>query len=506
MAGFIPYVINSVRGGFSDENDKGIRGAFKHGYGLDIRGRDDVITAKQAAVTVFGEATGVLSGSHTGTTQTGIMQFFVPSSKDGSTYCFGSTGSIFARSDDGQWTFVYNDENGAIKGAAEWGVTDAGSTATYLFWATNTSIARKILNGADSAPDSGTARWTDVNNNWRATLDPADWHTMDMAAGELMVANGNYLASISYNEDGIFDVAALNIRPGNVIKCLEERDDNIILGSTRLDSVEEGHIWSWVVTALNWIQKKRIPARGVNALISAELLLLQAGDDGEIFFSDFVNATPLIAVPGGGQVNPGGVTIEDNLALFGFFGGSYPGIWSYGRQHKNQPHALNWDYRLARTVGGSTISTIGAIAMVNDILFASWGTTDESTSEYGVDQISSTTKATAVFEGLEFDNGQPYAKHWYQDVKVTAKPMASGTSLSVKFKHDYETDWRYAVRGDGSTTHAISEGHSSMEAHFLINKPGLVYEVGAELNPSGNNSPQVTGITNYVSKEEYHHG
>jgi len=265
----IPYIISTFRGGISDESDKGVIGSYKFSYGLNIHSRDDIATAKQAMVTVF---------DVNRTTQTGIIQHFVPAT-DGTTYCFGSTGSVFARSGDGAWNFVYNDENGAIKGAYEWGLNDG---TTYLMWATNTKIARKLLQGVDITPDSGTARWTDVEDNWITTLDPADYHTMRQACGSLMIANGNFLAKVDY--DGTFNNAALNLRPGHLIKAIEERDDYVILGSYRKDNSEEGHIWSWITTATNWIQKKRIPVKGVNALINTEMLLLQGGADGELFF------------------------------------------------------------------------------------------------------------------------------------------------------------------------------------------------------------------------------
>ncbi len=480
----IPYIIKSFRGGISDENDKGVAGAYKFSYGLDIHGRNDVLTAKQAMATVFGSAN---------TTQTGIIQWMVPAS-DGTTYCFGSTGSIFARSGDGAWTFVYNDENGGIRGAAEWKLSDGND---YLFWATATSVARKLLQGADVTPDSGTARWTDATQDWKTTLENVDWHTMGMAGGQLNIANGQYLASIDY--DGNFTAIDLNIRPGNLIKCLEERDDYVVLGSYRKDNSEEGHIWSWITSATNWVQKKRIPIKGVNSLINAEMMLLQGGDDGELFFSDFINAVPLHGIPGGGETMPGGVSIENDLAIFGIYNGSYPGIWSYGRKRKNRPYALNYDYRLAQTVAGSTISTIGAVVMVGGELLASWGTTDESTSEYGVDSVSSTTKATAVYEGLEFDAGRPHSKKLYDAIKAVFSPLVSGTSISIKYKLNKESAWRYAVLGNGSTT--FSEADTTEAVFSMTKGGGNIYEVGAELNPSVNNSPEILALITYIGGE-----
>jgi hypothetical protein len=481
----LPYIKKSFRGGISDESDKGVAGAFKFGYGLNIHERNDTLTAKQAMLTIFGSSN---------TTQTGIIKYFIQG-HDGTTYCFGSTGSIFSRSEDGTWLFVYNDENGEIKGAAEWEL-DTG--VSYLMWATNTCIARKPLKGADTTPDSNAARWTDATQNWKTTLDPAAYHTMAIAGGQLNIANGNFLASVEY--DGDFDPAALNLRPGNLIKCLEERDDYVILGSYRDDNSEEGHIWSWINTATNWIQKKRIPIKGVNSMINTELFLLQGGSDGELFFSDFVNAVPLHGIPGGGETAPSGVSIEDDLAIFGIYGGDYPGLWSYGRKRKNRPDVLNYDYRLVGTVNGSTISTIAAVATIDGLVLASWGTTDGSTSEYGVDCVSSTTKAVALYEGLEFDNGTPNLKKFFDTIKITMKPLPTGTSISAKFKVDNESAWRYAVLGNGSTTYSEV---NAIEAIFSIGKPSSVYEVGMELNPYLNTAPEILSITTYISNENY---
>src|SRR3990167_10416422 len=137
----VPYVIKSFRGGISDENDKGIPGAFKHGQSLDIHGRNDVLICGSSVVTVNDSLV------------TDLVQFMVPSS-DGSTYCFGSTGSIYARSGetngDNAWNFAYNDENGNIKGAAEFQLSDG---ITYMYWATASSIARRAMNsGARDLP------------------------------------------------------------------------------------------------------------------------------------------------------------------------------------------------------------------------------------------------------------------------------------------------------------------------------------------------------------------
>jgi len=487
----IPYIIRSFRGGVSDESKRGVVGSFKYGHGLDIHGRDDVL-ACASTVSTIDEST-----------ISDLIQFFIPT-RDGSMYGFGDAGSIYAISGDVAdpvVTFVKNDENGKIRGAAQWAITDGGSTTTYLIWATNTSLARAAINGSIDTPwVAGVA-----TQDFKVTLDGADWHTMANAAGQLNIANRNYLASLSYTDD--FDVADLNIRPGNLIKCLEERDDFVILGSEREENSEEGHIWSWVTTAVNWIQKKKIPVKGVNALITTEMMLLQGGNDGELFFSDFGSATPMNAILGGGTVNPGGVAIDNDLASFGFYGGTYPGVWNYGRRNKNRPFALNQQYRLAKTVGGSTISTIGAVAVNNGSLFISWGTTDGSTSDYGVDMVSTTTRATALYEGLEFDAGSPYLSKYVQEVKIVCSPLLSGTSFSVKYKFNKAitggdssagAGWKYAVLADNTTTFSIA---NETEAMFTIGGFTKILELGVELNPNGASTPEIHAITAYLDSQ-----
>lgn len=473
---YTPYIINRFRGGISDESNKGVNGSFKHGYGLNIHKKNDTLSANQAMQEITPGA------------MTDLVKYWVPAN-DGSLYAFGSTGSIWAvNGTDGTWTFAYNDENGEIKGANQWGVSTG---LNYMFWATNTSIAVKPLVG------NGVLPWTDVTADYKTTLDPADYHTMQQASGALMIANNEFLASFDY--DNNFDPSAMNIRPGNLIKCFEERDDYVILGSIRKDNAEEGHIWSWVVTAINWVQKKRIPVKGVNAMIYAEIPLIQGGTDGELFTSDFSDAIPLNTITG--QVNPSGSTIYNDMGHFGTYGGDYPGIWSYGRKRKNRAFALNYEYRLSPTVGGSTLTEIGALTTWNDNIYASWKVTDGSTVTYGVDQLSSTTKATAVYEGLEFSNNEPHLEHWYQNIQLRAKPMPSGTSLSAKYKLNNETAWRYAVMGNGLTTHSVSDGYSSTIAEFSIGANGSPYEVGIEINPSVNATPEVESIVTYVSPE-----
>ena len=493
----IPYIKDSFRAGISDEHTRGVKGSFKYGYGLDIHKRRDSLSAGYAMSNIASSA--VLND---------LIRFAV-TARDGSTYVFGSAGSIYAIAGnpaDPVTTFVYNDGNGAIKGAAEWKLSDGNN---YLYWATSTSVARMALNGSPDTPWAAGV----VTQDHKTTLDSSDFHPMKNAAGSLCIGNANFLATFDYA--GNFNNAAVNLRPGNIIKCLEERDDYALIGTERVDESEEGHIWSWITTALNWVQKKKIPVKGVNALIDTERLLLQGGVSGEVFYSDFSNTAPLNSVPSGGQVNSQGVTIYNDLALFGIYGASdnaQNGIYSYGRRMLNRPFALNHEFRLTRSVAGSTVAEIGAVWVASSAVFASWKTTDGSTTEYGVDMVSSSTRATARFEGLEFTGGQPHLKKTYLSEKVIMEPLPSGTSVNVIYKPSRQTTggsssagagWKYARVADGTgTTYSTTD---STEAEFIINESSKVFEIGLEITPSGSDTPEVTALVGYLVDEQKTH-
>ena len=486
----IPYIKDSWRAGISDEVSRGVRGSFKYAYGLDIHKRRDSLSCNFAMLRIAGS-----------TVVNDLIRFAV-TARDGTTYCFGNLGSIYAVSgnpNDPVVTFVYNmDENGEIKGAAEWKQDDGNN---YLYWCTATSVARMVLNGS---PDTPWAVGV-VTQDYKTTLDSADYHPMKNAAGTLCIGNKNFLATIGY--DGAFNPAAMNLRPGNVIKCLEERDDYVLIGSERVDTAEEGHIWSWITTALNWVQKKKIPVRGINALIDTERLLLQGGTSGELFYSDFTNTAPLNSIPDGGQSNSQ-VGIYNDLALFGIYrAGDRSGIYSYGRRMLNRPFALNHEFRLSPTIDGNTLTEIGGIWVASSAVFASWKQVGSAT-EYGIDMISSSTRAVARLEGLEFTAGQPHLKKTYLSEKITMNALPSGCSLSLLYKPNRQTTggsssagegWKYAKLADGTSTTYSVEG--STEAEFIINEQSKVFEIGLEMTPSALSTPEITGSVGYLSDQ-----
>lgn len=459
------YLINTFRGGISDENDKGIKGAFRYGYALDIHKRQDSLTCKQAL--------------KTGTATLASLPKFFVKGIDGSTYCFCDGGQVYSRNVAGAYTLLYTDTNGEIKGAEAWG----DGTNDYLFWATATSLARKLLPGDD--------QWGDVSQNWKTNLDNVDWHTMKAVAGSLYIANGQYLAQVGY--DMSYTNNAFDLIPGNYLKCLDESESLVIMGSYRSDELQMGYLWAWAIDALSWQQKKPIPAEGINAMLEAELRMMQCGQEGGLYTCDFVNMIPLCKIPGeDSYCNPGGADIWDGMAHFGMYAGDYPGIWSYGRKVRNRSMVLNYAYRLVSEITGSTISEIGAVKNIGGTLLASWKAIDGSTTTFGVDENDTANKATAVYEGLEFSNNQPNTKKTFHICKLIMTALPTGCSVGAKYKADKGSWTECIVAGTTSTTFSTA---NATEAVFNLNDvKAKVLEIGLTLTPSSNDTPEILAV------------
>ena len=458
------YVIKSFRGGKSDEEGIGVRGSFKYAQSLDIHKKTDSLSCGQAMK------------KESGSIVTDLILFMVPAS-DGNSYHFGDSGKIYKRTSAGVWTLVYTDTNGGIKGADEWN--------GVIYWATATQLSYK--------PFPGLSDWSDVAHNWK-TLTSADWHTMKVGAGvqgDLFICNVDKLAMVDYT--GVFTADAVKIIPNNITKCLDSDDTDIIIGSVMDSDAEKGYLWAWNTLLANWRKRSKIPFKGVNALITTERMLAQAGEDGGLFFSDMISQFPIMTFSPGGKANPGGVTNKGNLAMFGIYGADESGIYSYGRTEANKVKAMNLDYVLS--MGKITGIEIGAIEMVGSDLLASW----KDGATYGVDVVDQANKADGIYESLDFDGGSPSVSKAFNQVKLTMTPLPTGCSIKVKFRLNKNGAFVKAyLAGNVETFDTVG----ATEVIFNTGGEGVIYEVRVELYHKDNTTPEIMSVTSYFDSPQ----
>jgi len=548
------YELTSFNGGTSDYEDRGVKGAFKFGANLDIRKRKDTLscgqalidegvtlesaspsispsasvspssspspsqspspspsssvspslsssasvspsastsvspsasTSPSASVSPSASASPSSSASASPSPSAGLKTVFSDliikfvKCSDGFVYGFGHTGKIYKRDIYGYWIEVYNEQE-IITGAEE---KPSFNGKKYLVWAGLTTLHIKEI--------PGLANWNDVDKGLtdfpKTNLTSTDWHTMAQVGGDIMIGNHSYLAMLAYDDS--YTNEALDLIPGNIAKTVLERGGRAVIGT----------------------YKEGDPNKGVNAAIDSEVPLSQVGDDGEIFYADFNSSVPVKRFPGGGHCNPNGVCnfIEPvqffdwettalswidkqsvgNLAMFGVFDADtgMGGVYSYGRKDKNHPFVLNLDYQL-------DVDEIGAICSVNGIMLVSY----RDGTDFGVKATDPNTKATAIYEGLDFK--APVKKvdqitNWKM-VEAFCDPLPNGASIQCWYKIDKTGSFIQAKTGEGSTSYSVANGKKAV---FRIVADGQIYEPRLVLVPTGNSSPEVHRVRTYFA-------
>lgn len=459
--------------GISDYEDKGVFGAFKFGQNLDIRKATDSLSCGQALADDL--AVGTLDS----------LPLFIVNSSNGNAYLFLRNGKIYKRTSLGVYSLVYTDADGVITGASEW-ANNAGDK--YLIWATSTKLRRKELS---TTGGSATEPWTDVDATFnsqtypKTNLTAATWHTMLEMSGALYICNASTLALVGWDDS--YTNNALQLVPNNNAKCLMEYNGYAYIGCSRDDNGQRAYLFTWdMAQSLNWNTKRKQGASPINALIDAELPLMQVGSGGKIRLADTSQYTlPIKAFPGGGSANPDGVEADD-LAYFGMFGNTADsdgtirtGIYTFGRVNHNANAVMNLEYLLDCDEIGS-VKKVGA-----DLLITYY----KAGSGYGVKKVSTTAKATGLYQTIDFKAPASNREIVWSMVKVAMKALPSGCSISVRRRINKTGDW-LACKLPNSQSSVFSTTGAT-EATFLMGDAGKFCEVEITLNPSANTTPEI---------------
>lgn len=304
----------------------------------------------------------------------------------------------------------------------------------------------------------------------KTNLTAATWHTMSQANGSLMICNNTKLAMVGY--DNSYTNDAVRLRPGINSQALIEKGNQVLIGGG--DGVRESWLSTWEQTALSWIDKNRIPSKSINAIVQAEMMLMSVGDD-ELFYSDMVNNMPVCTLDG--KANPGGVVEKGGLALFGLYGGSFSGIWSYGRTKKNESHTLNLDHYI-------DCDEIGAICKIAGQVFVSY----QNGTDHLVRKVDTATKAEAEYYSLNLT--APKEATW-TSIELTTGTIPTGCSIAVYYDLDATGSWTQAkMAGDVATATA-----GQRDPIFLCGSYGRTFNVKIVITPSANTSPEISYLT-----------
>lgn len=456
------FTIEDFRGGISGQRKRGPRGSFKYGEGLNIHKGDNILSCNQALT------------KDSGTVVTDLILTLFRGS-DGAMYGFGDTGCIYRKPSGGTWSKVYTDTDGKITGAIEYENNDGSENyPRYIYWATQTKLKRIKLDDA-----GGT--WSPTTVGTFEVGEDGDYHTMRVAAGWLMVADGDRVAIV--DREDAFNNQALRIATGNKIKALLDKDEQLIMGTQ--DDTLDGWLFVWNRLDEAWRSKTPVQDKEVNMMGFLEGgVFVQVGREGTIKYWNFSNSNPLKEIPGAERGYPGAVEIYKGMTHIGI-NGEKGGVYSLGRKDKNEPLALNLEYIPSH---GNQEGEIGALGKDGSDLYVSW----KNGGEYGIDKVDKETKANGTYESLEFDNKRPETTKKVSNIKIVSKPIPAGCEVKVYYRTNRLDGWVDVEMQDGRG----SMGEGDTVGIFNAEAEGESYEVKVELISSGNNSPEVYSINN----------
>lgn len=492
----IIYNIKSFIGGKSDYNDKGIAGSGKWLSACEIRSDSDGLKCKQA---LKQEGIGVFED---------LVLWFVPS-PDGNIYGFGDTGKIYKRTSAGEWSKVYTEPDGKIKGAAlSYRYVSTLNYQPYIFWATDTKLHRKEIPGQSDWTDVDAAGTGTGETYPKSNLTQADWHQMKVAQQFLLIANANLLAGIGI-EDGSYsnEVNGVPLPPSLEITCLTNRGNNEIAAMCTAKNIDEtACLYSIDMTSVDWLSRTDMSFDKIEAAIDGEFFLMVA--NGRLWYTDLYNKLPICDLPNGSTVKPSGVTLRDNVALFAIGGATREsgdqtitanGIYGYGRNKNAGVPVLDLEYPIICSEMGGMINN-GNLLLVSCKVVNS-----DNTVTYKVMTIDNDNKQICEYESLELKN--PYVqfpnRQRVEKIILKTVPIPQGSKIDVFYRLDLSGEWTQAeflsTMGSQSSDKDFVSGN---EATYLVGSYANYFEVKLRLTPSGNNSPEVKDIFIEVASDD----
>ena len=430
-------LINGFNGGLASGSKRGIANSFRWGQGLDIHSDPDVLGVKPA------------STKDSGSTVTDLPLFAATNTVNANTYFLGDTGNLYKRTSAGVWSNPKTFTNAQGMGFF------SGTNLIYIV----SDNRQHTLNPSDDSTTTGRI------------LNSATWHPIESFLDKVFTGNGRELVSTdasAIDADSTTQGGGITIDFNYSIRCLKNIGNWLFIGATSDNSSDARYfLWDGVSNDYNYSRTLK-GEDGINAvnLLDDGTILINAGKQGNLYQLTGIDAplvkvkkVPRIETSKTIEVYPGSVANHQGNALFGLSTGTSltaeRGVYSYTSTDKNYPKVSNLDYAISTGTTTGVNLKIGAILSANTTdLYVGW----KDGSDYGVDKIDGTgVQATAIYESLIHDDGQPFRIKHYKNFKVKlAGNLASGEVITLSYKADRASTWTDIGTLDFSADGAIN--------------------------------------------------
>lgn len=324
-------------------------------------------------------------------------------------------------------------------------------------------------------------------------------HTGRKALGDAIFCDGQRLTLYDYQDS--FNNEALTLPDGtNGSVLLDYSDEGVARVAVVAQSSAGSLMITWDGLADSWLTKKTLKSSDVFNMGFLEGGILALTENGSLKYWNFSDSYPFKEVPGIESGLPGAVAEYKGKSHFGW-SGSKGGIYSVGRNERSRPIAINLEYVPSPVLAGDAVQAdmeYGALASDGEELYVAWKYNDGEADVFGMDIVDQSNKAPAIYESLKMDGGRPESEKGYKQVKVVAETIPTGCSIvaqyrSTRLSGSEEDGWNDAEMSDGGTAMVAGD----IKGVFDIEAYGEEYEVRLQLNPSGNNTPEVKSVTTF---------
>lgn len=410
-------------GGFADGKFVGIPQSFQYAKGVEIRKNPKALTLAYA------------SEKTTSTECDNLANAMITIKSTGDIIAFLNNGKILRRTAGaGSWVLVYTDSSArAILNAYEYN--------NYLYWFTSQYIHRVAIADIDAAW-AGT-----VTENYK-TFTNANTvaHPAIELNNKLYIGDGNLLAEL----DSLMTWTAnkLTIFGDEYIRCVTFGGTMMRIFSNKSNNIDSGHKYYWNGTSAAY--NERVPIEQiVHAVVNkgGEDYVL-AGMRPFLYLSSGYDLVDLKRIP---QVadnkkcffSPNSMCFYDGLIVMAPADANTTavigrGAWTYGRENKNYPNSLNFDYP---TSNDNATDVIGCVHNAAGVLYMSW----KNGSSYGIDAVNTSKyRATGELHSRALYGSRANRDKAAMAARMAFNDLAAGEKIELFMRKNLASAWESA--------------------------------------------------------------
>lgn len=363
--------------------------------------------------------------------------------------------------------------------------------ASYHFHVTVSTGTSKIK--SDTLGDLEDGLYT---SHFQILVTDVDYHPILPFLNFLAIGNERYLAKLEAGN--VYDPHKLTLPSGHRIRALGLWREFIAIGTwkgTAITDYDQGRIFFWDGTSATYNFFIDVPEGGINALFGSRgVLYVVAGYNGDILEyrgrdrAEKVKKIPKLLLDKYTEVLPGAMTMWSGLLRIAPEGNGdstvvEKGVYSWGSKTATLPNALSYDYPISTGTRTGTGLKLGMVFPSGQDLFVGW----KDGTSYGVDRVtvSASPFSTGTYETLISDLGSISRKEKPVTARADFEKLASGESVTIKYRLDRETTWQTEVE-DTANARFVS---------ITIPSEANEIEIAVDIATTTTTTPTVTGIT-----------